>query len=285
MQPESPNPQDNRPKRRPHPLEVKPTPPPPSPESESEEGRQQGILHIEAVIPRVTQALLVINIIIFAVGYLLPDLNNEILNFGANDPQAVLVNGEYHRLFTAMFLHADPVHLFFNMYFIYIIGSTLERMFGHARFLVIYVAGGLLGSVTSVVLGDFNTASVGASGAAFALLAAELVFLYRHRRLFGRRGRSRFIYLALLAAINLALGFASPRIDNLGHIGGLIGGLALTWFIGPIYLLKRHPDYANSETVHIQAEDSNPLHTNYWAVSIYTSLVLGFLIIGVVSAR
>src|SRR5690606_30425031 len=112
----------------------------------------------------------------------------------------VLVQGQYHRLFTAMFLHAGLLHIFFNMYALYLFGSILEPLFGHLRFIIIYLLGGLTGSVLSVVLGDpnppfaqmvFAGASVGASGAVFAIFGAEMVFIYRHRALLGERGRAQ----------------------------------------------------------------------------------------------
>ncbi len=271
-------PKPERPERR-HPLEE----PPPAPPVETSPPRQQAILHIHTVKPLATYILLAVNIIVFAVGYFSPNINNEILFWGWNLPRTVLVDGEYHRLLTAMFLHANVAHLFFNMYMLYILGSTVEQLFGHVRFSVVYFAGGLLGSILSAVFGNFLAPSIGASGAVFALLGAEAVYLYRHRKLMGKRGRSRLNYLVALSAINLVIGFANPRIDNLGHIGGLLGGVVLTWFIGPFFLLRIHPDYKDQK--HLLGEDINPLAKKYHALAIYAAVLLGILVIGVASAR
>lgn len=153
----------------------------------------------------------------------------------------------------AMFLHAGPIHIFFNMYALYLFGSILEPLFGHRRFAIIYLLGGLTGSALSVILGDphpplaqavFAGASVGASGAVFAIFGAEMVFIYRHRDLLGAQGRMQLRNLLLMLGMNLLIGVASAapgaavRIDNWAHLGGLAGGLALTWLIGPRFVVQ-----------------------------------------------
>jgi rhomboid protease GluP len=87
------------------------------------------------------------------------------------------------RLFTPLLLHGSIAHIGFNMYALFIIGPGLERYYGHLRFLVLYLLAGFAGNVFSFL---FTPAlSVGASTAIFGLVAAQGVFLYRHRQLFG----------------------------------------------------------------------------------------------------
>lgn len=291
MQPNPPS------EKRTHPLEARPTPPVPQPP------RQEVKLRIPSVTPRVTYVIVAINIIVFLLRAFSRRLDTDLLDWGANGAHEVLQLGEYYRLLTSMFLHAsihapfggyalpNSLHLIFNTYVIYGVGIYIERVFGHARFTLVYLLGGLAGSVASVVmnalLGNLNTYSVGASGAAFALIGAEFVYLYYHRRLFGSYARVRMQSLIAFGIINLLFGFASSlgatqmRVDNWAHIGGLAGGLILAWFISPIFLLRQHPAASGD----LLAEDSNPLQRKYWALSAYITGLLGVLILGVFIAR
>jgi len=277
-------------RRKPHPLERQPVPPSPSPQGQPP--RQQVTLRIPSVRPLVTYALIVINTLIFLIRATSFNLDQQILEWGASNSTAVLVNGEIYRLLTAMFLHAsifnpyggyaleNSLHLIFNMYVLYIIGIQVERLFGHMRFGIIYMLGGLAGSVLSVVLSGPDVYSVGASGAVFAILAAQFVYLVQHRKLLGTRGRAQMQSLVILAVIDLALGVignvagAAVQIDNWAHLGGIIGGLILTWAIGPIYIVRRHPDNPNE----LLGEDINPLKNRYWAVSLFAVALMLILI-------
>jgi rhomboid protease GluP len=275
-------------RRKPHPLEREPVrqenPVPPS---------QRVTLHIPSVSPTVTYVLIAINVLVFIVRLTSPELNEQIFLWGALHPPDVLENGELYRLVSSMFLHAsvfgargtivvqNSLHIIFNMYILYAVGTQIERLFGHVRFFLVYLLGGLAGSVLSVVLSDANVYSVGASGAVFAILAAEFVYLYQHRKLLGAQGRAQMRGLVIMAVFNLLFGAlsgvsgAALRIDNWGHIGGMIGGLALAWFIGPIFIVRRHPEQPNA----LLGEDINPLRNRYWALSLYIVALMAILII------
>ncbi len=278
---QNPQSEASKPRKR-HPLEMPPRASAPPPQQPPPANR--GVLHLPVVPATLTRWLIIINTAIFALGFLSPALNNSLWQFGWNYAPAVLQGGEFHRLFTAMFLHGDVAHIFVNMYSLYILGNTVERVFGHMRFALVYFGGGLAGSVLSVVLGGWFTPSLGASGAIFALLGAEIVFLYQNRKLMGERAKSRRNYLLFLAALNLGLGLISTRIDNFGHIGGLLGGLVLGWLLSPVYLLRSHPDYAE-EQKHIIAEDINNVDGRIVGLSLYMTAVLGLLLVGVYLAR
>ena len=191
-----------------------------------------------------------------------------------------------------MFLHAsiygplgnialeNSLHLIFNCYILYQVGTSVERLFGHVRFGLVYLLGGLAGSIASAVLGDPRTYSVGASGAVFAVLGAELVYLYQHRKLLGVRGRAQIRSVIMFMFINFAfgaltgLGATAIRVDNWAHLGGAIGGAALAWFIAPLYIVRRHPERPNA----LLGEDINPLKNRYWAVSLFGAALLLVLI-------
>lgn len=144
--------------------------------------------------------------------------------------------GQVWRLLTPALLHGSLAHIGFNMYALFSFGTSLERYFGHGRFLLLYVLGAFTGNVASFIMTDAN--SLGASTAIFGLIAAEGVFLYQNRRLFAGQFRSAIGNIIFVAAINLFVIGSLPGIDNWGHIGGLLGGLAFTWFAGPLWELE-----------------------------------------------
>lgn len=282
---------DRPPERKPHPLERPPEPPAP----ETNAGASRRVtLHIPVVPPHVTRAIIIINVIIFIVRALNRDWDSALLVWGANQPYAVLQNGEAYRLVTSMFLHAsiyspfggfafaNALHLIFNMFILYTEGTRAEQMFGHVRFTIIYLLGGLAGSVLSASFSQPpEIYALGASGAVFAVLAARIVFLFRHRRLFGTGGRAEFGRVTQLLVINLIFGLVTAfgpsvlgRVDNFAHFGGAIGGSVLAWLIGPFFLLRMTQD----NPPHVSAEDVNPLRLHYRDLVLYTSALMAILI-------
>jgi membrane associated rhomboid family serine protease len=141
-----------------------------------------------------------------------------------------VANGEWYRLITGGFLHdpRNPLHILFNMYVLYWLGTMLEPVLGHWRFLALYFASLLAGSF-GVMLANPDSITVGASGAVFGLMAAAFVF---------QRARGVDPWRSGLGPVilfNLALPFLFPslNISIAAHVGGLIGGaiaaLAMEW--------------------------------------------------------
>ncbi|MCU0479899.1 MAG: rhomboid family intramembrane serine protease [Anaerolineae bacterium] len=271
--------------KRPHPLEV-----PPIPEA-SQPTRQRGMLHIRVVKPYLTYGLIAVNVAIFITAFYIISLQqfNDLYRWGANNHREVLQGGQYHRLVTAMFLHGSSAHIIFNMLSLYFIGTTIERFFGHIRFGLIYVLGGLSGSVLSVLLNPPLVTSVGASGAVFAIFGAQYIFWHRHRKLFGETAKQQMRQLILIGGMNFAVGILSTfdlgegavSIDNWGHLGGLLGGLAVAWLISPNFLLEKHPTQENA----FSAVDMNPLKAHYTNLILYGAGLMAVLVIGTFFAR
>jgi len=280
MFPEEPQPQNPR---RVHPLEREPRPAAPNPETPPS---QRAVLHIRTVRPYITYGLIVVNVLIFIIGFFDPTRELQMFLSGANNRDLVLVDGEFYRLFTSMFLHGSLPHVVFNMFSLYIIGSNLEAIYGHVRFGIIYLLGGLTGALLSTLLSDVY--SVGASGAVFAVFGGQIVFLYRHRKLLGRAGQAQMRQMVLIALMNFIVGIASSlsaqgvSIDNWAHIGGFVGGLVLAAYIGSYYLLERYHSGATNE---FMAVDINPLKGRMQNVMIYTSSLLSVLIVAMFLAR
>jgi membrane associated rhomboid family serine protease len=168
-----------------------------------------------ASTPVVTTALVAVNLAVF-----LPTLGNQglISDFGLFGP--AVAAGEWWRLVTSGFMHVNLVHVGFNCFLLWQLGSLLEPALGRFRFALLYAAALLAGAV-GVLLLDPRALTAGASGAVFGLMGAAVVGL-----------RSRGVNpmqtgLGGLLIVNLVLTFAVPGISIGGHVGGLAGGAAL----------------------------------------------------------
>lgn len=178
--------------------------------------------------PIVTRALILLNVVIYLLCVFVGDFDTNLSNYCVYGP--LIRMGEYYRLITGTFLHANLFHLLMNMYALYIIGSQIESFMGRTKYLAIYLYSGLMSSLLSITLGNYP--SVGASGAIFGLMGCLLYFGYHYRVYLGNVLKSQIIPLILL---NLVVGFLVPDIDNFAHIGGLIGGLLITVALGVKY--------------------------------------------------
>ncbi len=176
--------------------------------------------------PVVTYILIVLNLMVFLYGVL--HGNDELINMFGNNYELVQ-NGEFYRLFTCMFVHADILHILFNMIALYSIGPVVERYYGKSKFLLIYLVSGLLGSIFSGVFMTADSISIGASGAIFGLLGSICYFTYYYRATL--QGILRGSIMPVII-INLVIGFLSSSIDLSAHIGGLIGGILISMAIG-----------------------------------------------------
>jgi rhomboid protease GluP len=187
-----------------------------------------------------TSSLIVLTVLIFLTQQLVNALvgGDLVLYYGAKI-NANLAAGEAWRLLTPVFLHAGLLHITVNMYSLWALGPALERFFGRARFVVVYLLSGISGVLLSLVMSP--APSVGASGAIFGLLGALAVFLYLHRATFGQLGAMQLRQLVIVALLNLAIGL-TPGIDNWGHVGGLAAGVLLAWFLGPRFSTTLLPD-------------------------------------------
>lgn len=178
--------------------------------------------------PIVTIGLIAINIFVYFLT-LIYGLN-EVATLGGLNPVLVR-SGDIYRLLTATFIHSGALHLFLNMYALYIIGYQLESFYGNLKYLIIYLFSALMGSLLSMAfLGD--AWSIGASGAVFGLLGSLLYFGYHYRVYLGNTLKSQIIPIII---INLVLGFSIAGIDQFAHLGGLAGGLIMSMAMGLKY--------------------------------------------------
>ncbi len=143
-----------------------------------------------------------------------------------------VAGGEPWRLLSYSLLHSGFVHLLFNTMMLVWLGPMLERAYGWWRFLAIYAAGALGGSVLFCLLGDPRSLCVGGSGALFGMMGAALVRNMRAgRHLFSFLDHDGPRQLIGLIVTNLVLGMLIPGVSNTAHVGGLLGGFVVTFFL------------------------------------------------------
>ncbi|KAF7803641.1 RHOMBOID-like protein 10, chloroplastic isoform X1 [Senna tora] len=175
-----------------------------------------------------TNILLAANILLFIAQLA---TQGKLLLWGAKI-NSLIDKGQLWRLATSSFLHANIGHLMVNCYSLNSIGPTVESFSGPTRYLAVYSVSALASSAMSYWF--CRMPAVGASGAIFGLVGSLAVFVLRHRELVGG-GKEDLQHIAHILVLNMVIGLLSDGIDNWGHLGGLMGGAAASWFIGPAW--------------------------------------------------
>jgi membrane associated rhomboid family serine protease len=195
-------------------------------------GRPQGVRRVASGARRgafegtgalVTKSLIGLNLLVYLI--------TVTQGAGINSPGGSLfekwilfgpsvANGDWWRLITCAFLHASLLHIAFNMYFLWFVGSAVEQVLGRGRFVLVYLVSGLAGSAGALVINP-RTPTVGASGAIFGILGAALILERQRNYVLGGQAMG-------LIVINLILSFVISNISVGGHVGGLIGGVLCT---------------------------------------------------------
>jgi membrane associated rhomboid family serine protease len=146
------------------------------------------------------------------------------MRFGAMNTLEVTA-GQWWELGTAMFLHLDPLHLIFNLMSLWSVTTYLEDVLGKSKTLALYLGLGFVASIVSYLwhanTPPYVSMSAGASGAICGLIGVCVGFSLRKRNV-ARHMVERYIGWTIWILI---LGLSSWRIDNAGHLGGLVPGL------------------------------------------------------------
>jgi membrane associated rhomboid family serine protease len=197
------------------------------------------VMHMRdmATIPRVTYALIVINVVAFlAEGRSVLSISGEpsgaVYEKGAllgssNYPPLAgqgVAHGQLWRIVSSGFLHANLLHIGFNMYVLYILGRMLEPAIGRFRFGLIYGVSLLTGSLGALLVSP-HVITVGASGAVFGIMGAAAVEMRARQIPVMQSG------VGTLILLNLVISFTLPGISWGGHVGGLLGGALVTFLL------------------------------------------------------
>jgi len=166
----------------------------------------------------------------------------ELLHWGG-DFRPYILEGQYWRLFTSMFVHAGIVHLLGNMFALLYVGRYLEPLLGRMRYAWAYLLTGICASLLSVTMHEAQVA-VGASGAIFGLFGVFLAMLTTDHVV--PEVRTKMLRtIAIFIAYTLVRGMRG-NVDNAAHIGGLLGGIAIGYAY--YYGLKREHDVKKQMT-------------------------------------
>ncbi len=190
----------------------------------------------------VTNILIAINAVIFIIPTLLSLFAttgplsafnyDSVFQFGAQY-NPFITQGQYYRIFTAMFLHAGILHLGLNMLSLFFIGTAVEVFYGKWRYLTIYLLSGIVGGlVTYFVNPASQIPTIGASGAIFGVFGALGVFYLFNRNALGGYGRSAITNWLFWLGLNIVWSF-QPGISLTDHIGGLIAGMVIAALLMP----------------------------------------------------
>jgi rhomboid protease GluP len=185
--------------------------------------------------PYITMGIIAINIIMYIVTAYLTytyakggifDSDTRVLILLGAKVNELIAEGQYFRLISCMFLHGGILHLGVNMYSLYAIGPMVETVYGKVKYITIYFVAGICSSIFSYI---FSTnVSIGASGAIFGLLGAVLVFAIKSK---GQTGNAFIKNIISVIIVNIFIGMTLPNIDNFGHVGGLLGGMLISFLV------------------------------------------------------
>lgn len=221
---------------------------PPFPSQAAAQDRHRRLKNAPAVL-----LFIVLNVLVFLVEIARRSSGNPdaLHQLGALDPYSVLIDHQYWRLFTALFLHYGVVHLLFNVFALYVLGPSLERTIGTLRFSLCYLVSGI-GSTTGVLLltriGLVRWAElVGASGCVMGIVGAWAGFLVRHRHM--PTAKQRLWNILLIVAIQTAFDLWTPQVSLAAHICGLLTGFLVGLIIAPA--AGRWPDGGHERTLSV----------------------------------
>jgi rhomboid protease GluP len=185
-----------------------------------------------------TYVLLAVNTVMFLLlslygsksgeyGFIEGSSNIEtLIQFGAKSAYHI-IQGEWWRLATPVFLHIGVMHFVFNSIALIALGTLVEGVYGSKRFIPIYLLAGITGNVASFLFSDAPGA--GASGAIFGAMGAMIYFVLNNKSAWTKAiGRD----VIVLLGINIVIGFIHPSIDNYAHFGGLLGGFLVAAILG-----------------------------------------------------
>lgn len=209
-------------------------------------------------VPVINYLLIIANIVVFIFQWLAGPNQEAIIYQFALIPAKVtsgLDLKDISDIFTSMFMHAGFLHIAGNMLYLWIFGDNVEDSMGHTKYLIFYLFGGLVASVTHIVTNPGSQIpTVGASGAIAAVLGAYLVLYPQSRVLtiiplgyFMRlTAVPAFIVLGLWFILQIFSGVTSLGGQDVGgvafwaHIGGFVTGLVLAKLLAS----QRRPEYS-----------------------------------------
>ncbi|MDP6935073.1 MAG: rhomboid family intramembrane serine protease, partial [Myxococcota bacterium] len=189
-------------------------------------------------VPLVTALIVGVQIRIYLVSWF-PGVEGWLQSEWSNWAPGIMEEGQAYRLLTYGMLHVRFTHILFNLLFLAYTGWNLERGLGRANLAILYFGSVFSGGLLSMAMSP-ERPSLGASGGAFGLLAAVVIFGWKYWDSIPQRSRKYFGYaLVPYLVFSISTGLTDENVDNWGHLGGLLGGVVLATLLEP-ELLARH---------------------------------------------
>ncbi len=196
----------------------------------------------------VTFYLILFNTIIFILTLVTGGFTvNNLVRLGGLVPSYVNVNNEYYRIIMSMFLHGSVIHFLMNMVALYYLGTAMERVMGHVRYLSLYFIAGIGAGVMIVLLGTPNELTIGASGALYGIMSGLFFITLKNPNWFHPQGIKS---IRSLTIINFAITFLFPNISIIGHLSGFAFG-----FLACLFLVPKYPDFMKYRNEYQKSED------------------------------
>lgn len=203
----------------------------------------------------IVSLLIIIHFVLFAIVHFIP--GGDIIYYWGVGQNGLITQGEYWRIITPIFLHANFAHVLFNSFSLYLFGPALERMLGKLTFTISYLVMGIVANIFTFYLEDSFFTHVGASGAIYGLFGIYLYMTMFRKDLIDYASSQIVTTILVIGLITTVI---LPNINVIGHIFGFISGLA----IAPI-ILVRAKRFTMPMEIHRHIEHDEPtFHPNRW---------------------
>ncbi|WP_067730266.1 rhomboid family intramembrane serine protease [Oceanobacillus damuensis] len=205
----------------------------------------------------IVSAFVIINLILWFIrNFLGLQIGWDIYHWGIGS-NLLIEMGEYWRLVTPIFLHADLMHVLFNSFSLVLFGPALEQMLGKYKFILAYLGAGIIANIATYFLGPISYLHLGASGAVFGLFGIY-AFMVSFRKNLIDQGSSQIIMIIL--AVSLAMTFLRSGINIYAHIFGFIGGFVIAPLI--LFNVRAYSPWRMRRSY--QDDDSIQFDPNRW---------------------
>ncbi|HEX6594128.1 MAG TPA: rhomboid family intramembrane serine protease [Bacillota bacterium] len=204
----------------------------------------------------IVSSLIIVHLLLWLIiNFLQTPIGVQLYGWGVGS-NFFIEQGEYWRLVTPIFLHADLMHVLFNSFALVLFGPALERMLGKVKFIASYLGAGIIGNIGTYFFGpsDIWYTHVGASGAIYGLFGMYLYMVIFRKDLIDP-GSAQIVITLLI--IGVVMTFARPNINTHAHLFGLVGGL----FIAPLALASTTP-FSRRQRTH--DDDTIQFDPNRW---------------------
>lgn len=181
-----------------------------------------------------------------------------------------IMQGEWWRLVTPIFLHASFAHMLFNSFSLVIFGPPLEQMFGKIRFFILYLSTGIIANIATFILKPLTYIHVGSSGAIFGLFGIYIAIILFRKELMSYNNKQVII---TILALGFIMTFLQPNINVTAHMMGFISG----FFLGIVGLGKRR-EFTQSVKRSVNRMEIDRFSAKHWLwIAVAILVIIGIL--------